>query len=327
MTRKTQDTGRQTPEDKKSLVFPASLFCLVGPTAVGKSAVALELSERINGEIVSCDAMQVYREVCIATDRPSDADRARIPHHLVGILSVEDDFSAAQYRILAEEAIRDIVSRGKRPVLCGGSGMYLMALLDGLFEDGGKDEGVRARLEAEAREKGAPFLHARLEDADPAAAARIAPNDLRRIIRALEVFETTGRPISQRQKEREGLRASYDVRGFLLERPREDLYRRAEARVEDMFARGLVEEVRALFGKKLSASAGRIIGVPELRAFCEGSVTMEEAKALMKQNTRRYIKRQLTWFRRDRTLSRIMIDGGEASAETSERILKEAGII
>ncbi|MBF0121949.1 MAG: tRNA (adenosine(37)-N6)-dimethylallyltransferase MiaA [Candidatus Omnitrophica bacterium] len=278
---------------------------LVGPTAVGKTAVAIELACQMNGEVVSCDAMQVYREAMITTDRPSQDMLKGVPHHVMGIVSVEEEFNVALYREVALKAIKDILARQKTPIICGGSGMYMMALLDGLLEGGAPDAEVRRHLEAEADKLGLKVLYRRLQEVDPQAAEKITSADRVRIVRALEVFESTGVPISMLQKTREGLWGRYHIRIFCLNREREELYARAEARIDQMFALGLEGEVKALLKHALTPTSSRIIGIPELRDYFSGVRSLGEAKELMKRNTRHYIKRQLTWFRKDKRLEWI----------------------
>ena len=291
---------------------------LVGPTAVGKSAVAVELAISLNAEIMSCDAMQVYREAVIASDKPSLEMRARVKHHLIDVVSVEEEFNVARYRELALKAMQDILARGKVPLFTGGSGMYMMALLDGLFEDGKINVDVRADLER--REEA--DLYAELMRVDPAAAARISPHDKMRITRALEVFKTTGVPISAQQKKRDGIWGKYDIRLFALERPREELYRRVEARVEEMFVRGLEAEVRSLYAKPLSSTGRRIIGIPEIGGVLAGEYDLERARYLMKLHTRHYVKRQMTWFRKDKRLEWIMLGPDDTTSMAADKILK-----
>ncbi len=289
---------------------------LVGPTAVGKSALAIELAKKINAEIVSCDAMQVYREACIASDKPLREAQGGVPHHLIDVVSVEEEFNAARYRVLATAAIADIHARGKMPLVVGGSGMYMAALLDGLFDDGEPDENLRAAL---AR-RSAGDLYAELMKIDPAAAQKIAFNDKRRTARALEVFYLTGVTISEQQKKRSGLWDSHDVRIIALEREREELYRRVEARVDDMFARGLVDEVKSLLTKKLSLTAARIIGIPEVDGFLRGEYSLEHAKNSLKLHTRHYVKRQMTWFRKDKRLAWLMLVSDESASAAVDKI-------
>ena len=283
------------------------LIFIVGPTAVGKSETGLCLAGRLNAEIVCCDAMQVYREITIANDKPSSKIRALVGHHLVDILSVTEDFNVARYREFAASAIQDIQARGKIPLVIGGSGMYMSLLLDGIFEGTAPEEDLREELTKEERAKGLGFLHERLKALDPQAAAKIHPNDPQRIIRALEVALSTGQPLSRLQEKREGLWGKIPIKIFALNRPRQELYQRAEARVDDMFAKGLLEEIKQVSALPLSITARKIIGIPEIMGYFKGEYDLERAKYLMKLHTRHYIKRQLTWFRRDKRLTWIDI--------------------
>jgi len=300
------------------------IIFIVGPTAVGKTAVACELARRLPGEIISCDAMQVYKEIHIASDKPSEELRKSVPHHLIDVVSVEEEFNVARYRALALEAIEDIRQRGRVPVFCGGSGLYMSAILDGLFEGGGADVEVRERLTQEAQEKGLPELYGRLKRLDPAASEKINPNDLMRIIRALEVFEVTGIPMSAMQLKRDGLwgAGAEDIRIFVLNRERAELYRRVEARVKEMFDCGLVDEVRAVLTKNVALAAGRLIGIPEVRGFLGGGYDLAEAQELMKLNTRHYVKRQLTWFRKEKRAQWVEISEGETTAAVVGRLVE-----
>ena len=251
---------------------PPVIF-IAGPTGVGKSAVAMAFAGLATPEaveIVACDAIQVYREVAIASDKPSSEMRRQVRHHLLDVVSVVEEFNAARYRALAVAAVDDILARGKQPVIVGGSGMYMMALLDGLFEEGGASESLRVALEG--RELSG--LYAELQRVDPQAAAKISSNDKKRIVRALEVFHATGVPMSVQQKKREGLWGKHDIRIIGLERPRAELYRRVEARVDAMFDAGLVDEVKGLLRRPLSLTAARIIGVPEIKALTISEVFM-----------------------------------------------------
>ncbi|MEI6437520.1 MAG: tRNA (adenosine(37)-N6)-dimethylallyltransferase MiaA [Candidatus Omnitrophota bacterium] len=279
-----------------------NILFLVGPSAVGKSAVAVEAAGLCNGEVVSCDAMQVYREINIASDKPSPRMRAGVAHHLLDIVSVEEDFNAAKYRALAVVAIDNILKRGRKAIVCGGSGMYMAAILDGLFESVALPDGLREDLLERVKAGGLGAMYQRLCDVDPDAAGKINPNDQLRIVRALEVFEATGIPISKLQKTRDGLWGKQPIAVIGLGRPRDVMYARAEARIEGMFASGLIEEVRGLMGMKLSLSASRLIGIPEVKGFINGDHSLDRAKELMKQNTRHYIKRQMTWFRKDQRI-------------------------
>ena len=294
-----------------------SLIFIVGPTAAGKSEIALSLAGHLNAEIICCDAMQVYREIAFANDKPSPKARTSIPHHLVDIVSVTEDFNVARYCALAVSAIQEVQARGKTPLIVGGSGMYMSVLLDGIFEGITVEEDLREEISQQLERKGSAALHEQLKTLDPQAAAKIHPNDPQRLIRALEVVLSTGQPLSQLQQKREGLLGKMPIKIFALNRPREELYQRVEARVDEMFTKGLVEEIKNISTLPLSVTAEKIIGVPEVLGHLKGEYDLERAKYLMKLNTRHYVKRQLTWFRRDKRLTWIDITPGQSSAQTA----------
>jgi len=298
---------------------PVVIF-IVGPTAVGKSEIGACLSSRRNAEIVCCDALQVYQEIFIASDKPSVGLRAAVPHHLIDILSVTEDFNVARYRELAVAAIEDIRARGKTPLIVGGSGMYMSVLLDGIFEGAAAKDDLREELIQELAAKGVGALHERLKVLDPQASAKIHPNDPQRIIRALQVAVSTGQPISSLQQKREGLWGKLPIKLFALNRPREELYQRVEARVEDMFARGLVDEVKRVAALPISITARKLIGIPEVMGLLNGEYDLARAKYLMKLHTRHYVKRQLTWFRRDKRLVWVDIASNQSAAELADII-------
>ncbi|MBI5478037.1 MAG: tRNA (adenosine(37)-N6)-dimethylallyltransferase MiaA [Deltaproteobacteria bacterium] len=269
------------------------VVAVVGPTASGKSALSLRLAAELDGEILSCDSMQVYRGLDIGTAKPSAAERSRVPHHLLDVADPDEDFSAARFAELADVAAADVASRGRVVVACGGTGLYLRAWLRGLFPAPRSDPAIRARH----REEGAAAVRARLQDVDPAAAAAILPGDLKRLSRALEVFEQTGVPITElRRRAARGLR--YPVRLVGLSPPRPLLHERVDARFDAMMAAGLVDEVRGLISRHgpdirpLGA-----LGYAQLRAHLQGLLPLDEAVRQAKRDTRRYARRQLTWFR------------------------------
>lgn len=292
------------------------IIFIVGPTGVGKSALSLAMAQQCHGEIVSCDAMQVYREVNIACDKPTLEARAVIPHHMIDVASVVDEYDVAQFAKAANKAILEILSRNKTPLVVGGSGMYVTVLLDGIFDAQYRDEDLRKKL----FEKESSHLHAELLTKDPVAASKIHPNDAMRLVRALEVIYLSGRPISELQQKREGLWGNYDITIVGLDRKRSLLYARAEERIEEMFNKGLVEEIRAVSQLPISRTAATLIGIPEVRGYIEGAHDLERAKYLMKLYTRRYIKRQLTWFRRDKRIVWFDVDQ-YSSQEIIKRVL------
>ena len=275
------------------------LAALVGPTAVGKTALAMDLAERFRGEIVSCDSMQVYRGFDIGTDKPSAADLRRVPHHLIDILDGREQFTAADFAIRAAEAIADISARGCFPLVVGGTGLYLRALLDGLFPGPARDPALRAALDAEASRGGLDPLWQRLNAIDPTYAAKVGRRDRIRIIRALEVQATTGIPLSEHFRRTSGFVPGYRPIKIGLRLDRAELRRRIDARVERMFERGLVDEVRSLLAAGLTEDAPpfRALGYRHAVRVLRGEIGVEEAKDATRTETRQYAKRQLTWFR------------------------------
>jgi tRNA dimethylallyltransferase len=276
------------------------LVVVLGPTAVGKSRVAVDLALRFGGEVVSGDSIQVYRGFDIGTDKPDQAARRGVPHHLIDIVGPDVQFTAADFVREALAAARGIAARGHLPIVAGGTGLYLKALLDGLFPGPGRDEAVRAALEAEAKEKGLDALFRRLETLDPEYAKKIRGRDRVRIIRALEVHAATGRPISEHFRSTESPVKGRTVVRIGLRLERDELIKRIEARVDRMFARGLVEEVRALLagGVPETAPPFRALGYSHVLRFLRGETSRDGAIALTKTDTRQYAKRQMTWFRK-----------------------------
>jgi len=299
------------------------IIFIVGPTAIGKSDVAFFLSKKVQGEIVSCDSMQVYKEIDIASNKPSKDVLGEIPHHLVNILSVEEEFDVARYNDLALKAIKEIHGRKRVPVIVGGSGMYMQVLLDGIFNGGVKNESLRKDLKDQARQYGNQVLYDRLKEEDPQAAQKIHPNDVRRVIRALEICMTEKVPISQLQKQREGLWGKYDISIVALNRDRQELYGHINARVEKMVQEGLGEEIRKLKDARFSLTAKKIIGVQEILGFLNKEYDLEQAKEHMKLNTRRLAKRQLTWFRKDERIEWMVWGEKDAPVQMVERIMEQ----
>ena len=276
------------------------LWFLVGPTASGKTAVGLEVAERVGAEILSLDSMALYHGMDVGTAKPLAAERARVPHHLIDLAEPHEAFSTGRYLEVAERAIAEVAGRGRIPLFVGGTALYLKGLTEGFLKGPAADWGLRNRLMAEAAERGTPALHERLRALDPPAAARIHPNDLRRIVRALEVAETTGRPISSLQTQFGHPSARYECMLAGLSRERAELYARINRRVDAMFEAGLVEEVRGLLRnpKGISHAASQFVGYREVIAFLRGECTLEEAREQVGTHTRQFARRQLTWFRR-----------------------------
>ena len=278
--------------------MPPLLF-LVGPTASGKTTVALEIARRLPIEIISLDSMSVYRGMDIGTAKPSARERAAVPHHLIDVAEPTEPFSVGRYLLEAQAVMADLDSRSKRPLFVGGTPLYLKALVSGLFDGPPADADFRARLAERAKAEGVAKLHEELAGVDAAAARRIHPNDLKRIVRALEVYHATGTPLSDQQTQWSQAVVRQDVRIAGLAWDRAVLYERIERRVDRMFAEGLVEEVRGLVEKygRLGREASQALGYKEVLAYLAHGGNLDETIALVKRNTRRMAKRQLTWFR------------------------------
>ncbi len=279
------------------------ILAVVGCTASGKTALAVELARRLSGEIVSCDSMQIYRDMDIGTAKPDMAERRGIPHHLMDFVDPTDPrgYSCADYVRDARAAVEDIHSRGKLPILCGGTGLYLDAFLrGGTFEVTDTDPALRAELTALAEREGAEALHVMLRELDPAAAEATHPNNVKRVVRAIEICRTTGRTKSELDRESRAVDCPYDATVIGLHYDsRALLYRRIERRVDLMLEAGLVEETRRLRAAgvfDLCPTAAQAIGYKELFPYLDGAMTLAEAADILKTATRRYAKRQLTWF-------------------------------
>ena len=282
-------------------MFPFADTCwfLSGPTAGGKTAVGIELARRIDAEIVSLDSMAVYRGMDIGTAKPTAAERAAVPHHLLDLVETHEEYSVARYLADAEQAAQAIHARNKKVLFVGGTPLYLKALLRGIFEGPAADWDFRHDLQRLAREEGLEALHRRLAAVDPAAANKLHVQDERRLIRALEVFEKTGKPISKWQAQFDQGRTAEVCRVFVLDWPREELYERINRRVDAMFAAGLVEEVQSLLaiGKPFSRTASQAVGYREVLEHLSGARDLAATIDLVKMRTRQFAKRQLTWFR------------------------------
>ena len=282
-----------------SFNFAQKCWFLTGPTAAGKSAVAIELAARIQAEIISLDSMALYRGMDIGTAKPTPDERRAVPHHLVDVLEPHEEYSLAQYVEAASRCAAEIIGRGREALLVGGTPLYLKGLLRGVFEGPPADWPLRRCLADQARQNGASWLHDQVAKVDPAAAARLHPNDARRLIRALEVFEKTGYPISTLQKQFDVGRPAAECRVFVLDWPKEMLNARIDRRVDAMFAAGLVDEVHQLLAKPhpLSRTARQAVGYREVIEHLEGRRNLTETIALVRQHTRQLAKRQRTWFR------------------------------
>lgn len=276
------------------------IIIICGPTASGKTHAGIELAEELGGEIVSADSQQVWRYFDIGTAKPTFEERARAPHHLVDVCEPTEAFDAARFVELADAAIADIASRGRVPIVVGGTGMYIRMLEHGVCEVPPRDDAVRAALEEEIAVHGLAHLHARLQRIDPESAKKISANDPTRIVRALEIFELRGVPASRLRDQHNFSERRYVTQKIGIELAREELYQKIDARCERMVEAGLVAEVRALlarFGEAVQPFAA--VGYKEMLAYVKGELSLDEALQLMQRNTRRLAKRQLTWFRSD----------------------------
>jgi len=281
---------------------------LVGPTAIGKTEVSFHLAQKINAEIISCDSMQVYKEINILNAKPPLEYIEKVPHHLIGIISVKEEFNVAKFYKLACRKIEEILKRGKIPLCVGGSGLYIDILLHGIFPFPDKDQNLRKMLFERALREGRHALYEELKRVDPLSAQKIHPNDLKRIIRALEVYILAGSPLSEIKSHRQGLLNFYKIRMFGLITNRERIYNRIEERVEEMFEKGAVQEVERVFKIGPSSTCMQLIGLKEIKEYLDKKISLEEAKILVKKNTKKFAKRQLTWFKKEKGISWIRID-------------------
>ncbi len=304
----------------------ADCWFLSGPTASGKSAVALALAPEIGAEIVSLDSMALYRGMNIGTAKPSPAERAAVPHHLLDVIDPDEEYSLAQYVAAAHGAVDDIRSRGRTPLFVGGTPLYLKSLLRGIFEGPPADWELRRQLQELARSEDAQALHARLAQVDPVTAHRLHPRDTRRIIRALEVWEKTGQSITALQQQFDRARSAEACRVFVLQWPRAELAARIDARVDAMFAAGLVDEVGRLLagGRSLSRTASQAVGYREVNEHIQGVRGLADTVALTKLRTRQLAKRQMTWFRSLCECRLVAVGGMLDAAEIAARIRTEA---
>ena len=300
------------------------VIAVVGPTASGKTWLGVELAKKYGGEVVSADSMQIYKGMDIASAKPTEEEKQGIPHHLMDFLDRDVSFSAADYVALAHEKIADILARGKVPVVVGGTGLYIDSLLENVkFSEGGSDEAYRAELYEFAKKNGNEALHARLIEADPVAAEGIHPNNVVRVVRALEVCHVTGRRFSDLKAESRLVESPYDSLIFGLNyHDRQKLYDRIDMRVDLMVGAGLVEEVRDLWQQSGMKTAANAIGYKELIPYFEGTMSLEECISIIKQETRHYAKRQLTWFRKNQRIQWIILREFDKLNEISEKSQK-----
>ena len=298
---------------------------LVGPTSSGKSEAALRVAKESGGEIISCDAIQVYRKMDIGTAKPALKEQKTVPHHLINLVSPKSECSVFKHRQLALQAIREIDARKHVPIVAGGSGLYVKAILDGISPQPGQKSSVRKTLKKQIKKRGLSYFYTRLRRIDPKRAKEIHPNDERRIIRALEIFELSRKKPSKWHEETSGCLEDYGFKPviFGLARDRKELYRRIENRVDQMFEAGWVNEVKELKRIGFSKTARAAIGYRQILEYLQGKQSLEEAKSEIKKRTRHLAKRQLTWFRRDPRIRWIPILGARFPAKAVLGIIHE----
>lgn len=287
------------------------LIVVGGPTASGKTALAIELAKALDGEIVSADSMQIYKYMDIGTAKPTADELKECPHHLIGFREPDCDFSVADYTELAHKTIADITARGKVAIMCGGTGLYINSVVNDVdFGEYENDYELRKSLDELAKKDGAGVLLDMLAEFDPVSAKRLHPNNVKRIIRAIEFYKVSGVPISEHQERTKLKESRYDATMFLINHNREVLYDRINRRVDIMISDGLVDEVRSImnmgYSRDLNSMQG--IGYKEMIAYLEGEISLADAIDMIKQNSRRYAKRQLTWFRRDDRINMLSPD-------------------
>lgn len=280
---------------KKKIIF------IVGPTAVGKSRLAIDLAKKINGEIVSCDSMQIYKGLDILSAKPSKSEMKKIKHHLVSAIRPSQDFDVSKFIKSSRQLIDEVHGRNKTPIFVGGTGLYMDCLLNGIFEGPKKNPKIRVKLNKLARSHGNIYLYNKLKKVDRQSAKKIHVNDLRRIIRALEVYQITKRPLSVLKRNRRGIlqdkRFKIFIFGIIMSR--EKIYKNINKRVDEMFSKGAIREAKRILSGKCSKTFKQALGIKEIREYLKGSISLEQARQLLKQNTRRYAKRQITWFRKN----------------------------
>lgn len=308
------------------------LIAVIGPTASGKTGLAVEIAKKFGGEVVSADSMQIYSELTVGTAKPTEKEMEGVPHHLIGHKSIDEEYSVVDYVEEAKNAIADIFSRGKLPVLCGGTGLYVDSLLSNTeFSEIKSDPDVRKKLYDFAEENGNEALFEKLKEIDPETAAKTHANNLIRVVRAMEVYEVTGKTMSEHQKDSHPIPSIYDVCYIGTNfSDRDKLYARIEQRIDEMLEEGVEEEARFLFEHNGTCTAAQAIGYKEFYPYFRGKMSREEAISVLKKETRHYAKRQITWFRRNDKINWLFRDEfsekkdlSEAAFEIIERFLEK----
>lgn len=313
--------------------MPPKILVIVGPTASGKTRMAVELAQRHNGEVISADSMQIYRTMDIGTAKPTQEEMGGIPHHMIDVADPEEDFSVARYVEMAARCVDDVLARGKLPIVAGGTGLYIDSLLSGrTFAPFSPDSALRGELERELAEKGGQAMLEALAQVDPEAAQRLHPNDHKRIIRALEVYRSTGKTITQHNRETQAIPPRYNALTIgLAFQDRQAMWRRIDQRVDEMVAAGLEDEVRRLLTSGISpkCTAMQAIGYKEFTQALSGEMTWQEAADVVKLRSRQYAKRQLTWFGRNPNTRWVRWDDPpefERGRRASTEYMEEFGI-
>ncbi|MBQ2301675.1 MAG: tRNA (adenosine(37)-N6)-dimethylallyltransferase MiaA [Oscillospiraceae bacterium] len=308
------------------------LIAVIGPTASGKTGLAVEIAKKFGGEVVSADSMQIYSELTVGTAKPTEKEMEGVPHHLIGHKSIDEEYSVVDYVEEAKNAIADIFSRGKLPVLCGGTGLYVDSLLSNTeFSEIKSDPDVRKKLYDFAEENGNEALFKKLKEIDPETAAKTHANNLIRVVRAMEVYEVTGKTMSEHQKDSHPIPSIYDVCYIGTNfSDRDKLYARIEQRIDEMLEEGVEEEARFLFEHNGTCTAAQAIGYKEFYPYFRGEMSREDAISVLKKETRHYAKRQITWFRRNDKINWLFRDEfsekkdlSEAAFEIIERFLEK----
>ena len=278
------------------------LVIIAGPTAVGKTSVSIKLAKKFNAEIINADSRQIYKKLNIGTAKPTKAEQAEVPHHLIDLIDPDKQFNAARFAELAKKKIKEIELKGKRVFVVGGTGLYIKALIHGLFSTPPSDRNLKERLIKEAEKRGLAYLHQKLKKIDPVSGGRIHPNDKQRIIRALEVYYLTGEPISKLQERHRFKSSQFETLKIALYRPKEELYERINKRVNQMIDQGLLAEVKSLLEEGYSPELNSMtsIGYQHIASYLSGKLSLDRAIELLQRDTRRYAKRQITWFKGDR---------------------------
>ncbi len=314
-----------TPHSSRLTLERKPLIVIVGPTAVGKSQIAIQVAKELGTEVLTADSRQVYRGMDIGTDKPSMKERQGVPHRLIDLVEPDQPFNTGEFRRLAMGEIDRLHREGHVPLVVGGTGLYVRTLLHGLCEGPPADWEFRRGLERDADAKGADWLYRRLAQVDPESASRLHPNDRVKIIRALEVYHLLGRPLSGEHKRHAFAATPYTPLLLGLARERQALYRRIDERVELELAKGLVEETRGLLAKGYGRQLGsmKALGYKQVAGCLAGDYGYDEAVRLLKRDTRHFAKRQLTWFRKEPGIRWMAIDDGEPAARTAERVVTE----